>query len=48
VNNGRMRALISRSDDAQCSSVVSIDATLIHAPRIMEAHGFRERGNLRL
>ena len=32
VNNGRIRALTSRSDDAHSSSVVSIDAPLIGSP----------------
>ena len=41
VNNGRIRFLISRSDDAHNSSVSSIDAARVHDLRIMVAHGFR-------
>ena len=42
-NNGRIRAFTSRSDDAQSSSVVSIDAPAIHDLQIMVAHGFRDQ-----
>jgi hypothetical protein len=34
VNNGRMRAFTSRSDDAQSSSIVSIEAPTTHALQI--------------
>jgi len=43
VNSRRIRPFTSRSEDAQSSSVVSIDAPVIHDLRIMETHGFRSR-----
>jgi hypothetical protein len=41
VNNGAIRALTARSDDAQSSSVVSIEIPVIHDLRIMVTDGFR-------
>jgi hypothetical protein len=40
VNNGAIRALTARSDDAQSSSVVSIEIPVIHDLRIMVTDGF--------
>jgi hypothetical protein len=47
VNNGLIRALTSRSNDAQSSSVVSIEAP-IHDLRIMVADRFRALGHPQL
>jgi hypothetical protein len=47
VNNGLIRAFTSRSEDAQSSSVVSIEAP-IHDLRIMVAHRFRAQQNAQL
>src|SRR5665811_1366914 len=41
VNNGAIRALTARSDDAQSSSVVSVEIPVIHDLRIMVTDGFR-------
>jgi hypothetical protein len=41
VNNGAIRALTARSDDAQSSNVVSIEIPVIHDLRIMVTDGFR-------
>ena len=38
VNNPRIRAFTSRSDDAQSSSVVSINAPVIHSLLTMETY----------
>ena len=50
LNNPRIRALTSRSDDAHNSSVVSIDATdTPRSPnRVMVAHRFRESCRMQL
>jgi hypothetical protein len=45
ANSGRIRLFTSRSDDAHNSSVVSIDAPVIHDLRIMVIHGFRNQTN---
>src|SRR5450756_3223071 len=43
VNNGAIRALTARSDDAQSSSVVSIEIPVIHDLRIMVTDGSDDR-----
>ena len=43
VNNGLIWALTSRSEDAQSSSVVSIDAPVTQSPRIILAYGLECR-----
>jgi hypothetical protein len=48
VNNGPILDLIFRSDEAQSSSVVSIEALVIHDLRIMVTHGFRQSQNVQL
>jgi hypothetical protein len=48
VNNGRISALTARSEDAQSSSVASIDNPVIHDLLIMVNHGFRDRKNMQL
>jgi hypothetical protein len=48
VNKERTRAFTSRSDDAQSSSVASIDAPAIHDLRIMVTHGFRVAEKMQL
>jgi hypothetical protein len=48
VNNGPILDLIFRSDEAQSSSVVSIEVPIIHDLRIMATHGFRQSQNVQL
>jgi hypothetical protein len=48
VNNGAIRALTARSDDAQSSSVVSIEIPVIHDLRIMVTDGFRRSNKAQL
>jgi hypothetical protein len=48
VNSGWIQAFTSRSDDAQSSSVVSIDAPDIHDLRIMVTHRFRDHQETQL
>jgi hypothetical protein len=48
VNKGRMRAFTSRSDEAQSSSVVSIDAPAIHDLQIMAWHRVRVATEMQL
>ena len=45
VNNGRIRPFTSRSDDAQSSNVVSINAPVIHDLQIMVTQGFERSKN---
>ncbi|OAV50293.1 hypothetical protein A6U98_22910 [Rhizobium sp. WYCCWR10014] len=48
VNSGRIRAFASRNEDAQSSSVASIDTPVIHDLRIMETHGVRHSTHMQL
>ena len=48
VNRVRIRPLTSRSDEAQSSSVVPIDAPVIHDLQIMVTQGFRYPKNPQL